>query len=139
MAIALLALSGCSPTEPAPFPVGSIEIDDQVLTVWVADEANERYRGLRGVDALPDGIDGMLFVYDAAASASYGMFLALIPLDIWWFDATGMLLGSDEMTPCPEEPCASYPSPGPVSWVLETPLGSHEFPAGARISTVDIP
>jgi uncharacterized membrane protein (UPF0127 family) len=103
----------------------------------VADEGAERHEGLRRIDALPDGVDGMVFVYGAPAVASYGMFETQIPLDIWWFSPEGVLLGSDTMEPCPAEPCLSYASPGPIRWALETPAGEWEFSIGDPISAVE--
>lgn len=105
----------------------------------VADTTELRQRGLRDVESLPDGVDGMLFVFEESRSATFGMLDTLIPLDIWWFDAEGALLGVTEMTPCPEEPCASYASPAPVRWALETPTGARAFPGGALLSTGDNP
>ncbi len=89
------------------------------------------------VDRLPDDINGMLFVYQAPASVSFGMFNTLIPVDIWWFDANGHLIGTAEMAPCPQQPCASYGSPGPIMWVLETPQGTYDFRPGDFLSTVE--
>lgn len=87
------------------------------------------------VERLPDGLDGMLFVYEDAVTASHHMENTLIPLDIWWFGVDGVLLGSTEMTPCTDPNCRSHPSPGPIMWALETPQGEYSFAPGARLST----
>lgn len=84
-----------------------------------------------GVEELPPGIDGMLFVFDDERPRSFWMLNTLIPLDIWWFDAGGVLLGSTFMEPCTTDPCPSYPSPGPTKWALETAAGEFEFPSGS--------
>ncbi len=76
------------------------------------------------VETLPEGIGGMLFVFDDATAVNFTMRRTLIPLDIWWFGAEGSLIDSTEMEPCTEEPCPLYPSPGPIGWALETPRGS---------------
>ncbi len=117
--------------------MAEVDVSGEVLTVWVADEPNERRQGLREVEALPPGIEGMLFVYGAPVRVSYGMLNTPMPLDIWFFDANGALIGSAEMTPCPEPPCPAYRSPGRVGWVLETPQGGYQFAASATISTVE--
>lgn len=91
------------------------------LTVAVATTSEQRSQGLRGVSELPEGVDGMLFVFEEPQQATFGMRDTLIPLDIWWFDSGGRLLGSTRMEPCASEPCPSYGSPGPVVWALETP------------------
>ncbi len=75
----------------------------------------------------------MLFAWDSPVSATFGMRDTSIPLDIWWFDAEGRLLGSTPMTTCPDGDCVAYRSPGPVLWALETVAGEHDFPPGARL------
>jgi uncharacterized protein len=104
------------------------------LTVAVAETPDQRSQGLRDVEALPDGLDGMLFVFGEARPATFGMEDTVIPLDIWWFDGEGQLLGSTTMEPCPDTPCPSYPSPGEVSWALESPAGELRFAADAVLS-----
>lgn len=100
----------------------------------VAETPGQRRQGLRGVEALPAGIDGMLFVFDRPAPTTFGMRDTLIPLDIWWFDHEGRLLGSAEMEPCPGEPCTDYGSPGEVAWALETPQGALDLVPGAMLT-----
>jgi hypothetical protein len=142
-----LVLTGCTAiadqttTAPAPVtaPDGShteaIGVDDADLIVWVADSAEVRSRGLMGVESLPDDVDGMLFVFERASLRSFHMLDTRLALDIWWFDADGHLIGSEEMEPCPEEPCPSHSSPDEVAWALETPLGDFDFHVGAVLST----
>lgn len=91
-----------------------------------------------GLDHLPGGIDGMLFVYSTPRTVGFHMRNTLIDLDIWWFDADMGLIGSAEMEPCEAEPCTSYASPGDVQWVLETTLGEYEFEPGDRLSIVEM-
>ncbi|HSM45840.1 MAG TPA: DUF192 domain-containing protein [Acidimicrobiia bacterium] len=99
----------------------------------VADTPTLRNQGLRSVEALPDDVDGMLFVFEEPRPATFGMRDTLLPLDIWWFDADGVLLGSARMEPCSSDPCPSYGSPGPISWALETPAGALDLTAGQRL------
>ena len=108
-----------------------------MLTVWVADESQERRQGLRGVEQLPEGIDGMLFVFPGASSLSFTMRDTLIPLDIWWFDAEMKLMGSTAMVPCGGELCVTYRSPGDAKWALETPAREFRFDQGALLSIVE--
>lgn len=100
----------------------------------LAETGEQRSQGLRGVEGLPEGLDGMLFVFEEARPATFGMRETLIPLDIWWFDGNGRLLGSTEMEPCPSEPCPNYGSPGEVAWALETPAGQIEFSPGDTLT-----
>jgi hypothetical protein len=101
--------------------------------VVIAETSGQRNQGLRGIEALPEGVDGMLFVWDSPVSATFGMRDTSIPLDIWWFDDAGRLLGSTEMTPCPDGSCVAYGSPGPVLRALETPAGEYDFPPGGQL------
>lgn len=116
-----------------------IVIGDVSLTVVLAETSTQRNQGLRDVGTLPDGIDGMLFTWDAPIAATFGMGDVLFPLDIWWFDVNGQLLGSTEMSTCFDGDCVSYRAPGPVSWALETPAGAFDFPSGARLSNMESP
>ena len=103
----------------------------------MADESQERRQGLRGVEELPGGIDGMLFEFPVASSLNFTMRDTLIPLDIWWFDAEMALIGGTAMVPCEAEPCATYRSPGAAKWALETPAGETRFDQGAVLSIVE--
>jgi uncharacterized protein len=128
-------VAGCA-AQPAAldgFARTETEVGGRVLTLVVADTPTLRNQGLRGVEALPDDVDGMLFVFEDSRPATFGMRDTLLPLDIWWFDADGVLLGSARMEPCSFEPCPSYGSPGPISWALETPAGALDLTAGDRL------
>lgn len=115
------------------FETAGITVSTDDLTVAVADTGEQRSQGLQGRDALPAGIDGMLFVYEDARTAEYHMRTVGFPLDLWWFDEDGQLLGSTQMVPCPDGECVGYPSPGPIMWALETPAGEWEFTRGSRL------
>jgi uncharacterized membrane protein (UPF0127 family) len=116
-------------TADGAFPVETITVGDEEIAVAVASTSDQRSQGLRGVEEL-DGYQGMVFVFDPARSATFGMRDTLIPLDIWWFDSEGVLIGSTEMQPCVETICVSYGSPGEIGWALETPLGEQDFSVG---------
>lgn len=118
------------------FDTGEIEAGGESLAVAVADTAGERRQGLRGVEGLPEGIDGMLFVFDEPTRTNFEMEDTLIPLDLWWFDSDGRLLGSAGMEPCDTATCLSYGSPGEVSWALETPSGQLELVPGDMLKVI---
>lgn len=135
----LFLVVGCGEASSvvAVFDETGVIVGSEALTAWVADEPSKRQQGLMGIEELPNGIEGMLFIYSSPSSRSFHMLDTLMPLDIWWFDAAGVLIGSTEMEPCLSEPCTSYRSPGPVQWALETPLGVKNFDQGAVLSTID--
>ena len=133
-----MGLAACSAATPiVGFEQADIMVDEEVLSVLVADTGELRNRGLRGVEALPDDIDGMLFVFESSRAATFGMRDTLISLDLWWFSEEGRLIGSQEMEPCAADPCITYGSPAEVKWALETPVGAFDPEPGARLTVVD--
>jgi uncharacterized membrane protein (UPF0127 family) len=134
ISVILTACAGPTTWEVGVFEEARISVGGVDLGVAVADTATERRRGLTGVEELPEGIDGMLFVFPEAAPVNFHMLETPLPLDIWWFDDDGVLLGATAMEPCPSKPCLSYPSPGPVRWALETPQGRYRLEVGELLS-----
>lgn len=128
--------STATPPTTSPFPIETIAVGETRLDVWVADEGEERSQGLMGVEELPEGIDGMLFVFETLHPAGFHMRNTLMELDIWWFDGDMILVGTTQMEPCTEEPCLTYQSPGDIQWALETPRGKSDFEPGDRLSIV---
>ncbi len=91
------------------------EPDGEVCEVclWLADDPDERGRGLMGVTDLGDAV-GMAFRFDAATSGSFYMFQTPTPLSIAWFVPDGSYVGSTDMDPCLDTPAGDCPlySPG---------------------------
>jgi len=119
------------------FEVIDIAVGDERVTVALAETAGQRSQGLQGLDELPGGVDGMLFVFEEARTASFHMRTVGFDLDIWWFDDGASLIGSTDMSTCLDGDCVSYPSPGQIKWALETPAGERGFAAGASLSVPD--
>lgn len=92
--------------------------------VAVADTAQERRDGLRGILELGD-VDGMLFTYDEPTTTTFTMNAVTQPLEIAFFASDGSLLNVLEMTPCPDDSgCPGYDSVAPFLWAVES------FPGG---------
>lgn len=115
----LLPLPGCA-TDAGAW----VEFRGERFTVEVADEHEERARGLMFRDELPDGT-GMLFVHDQPQPLAYWMKNTKIPLDIFYFDASRRLVSvSRGVPPCSlGDRCPPYPSKGPALYVLELNAG----------------
>lgn len=107
------------------------------MTVLVASSGKETNLGLSGMEQLPEGIGGMLFEFEGGQTATFHMENTLIPLDLWWFNSEGLVIGFTEMDPCLVDPCVQYRSPGIVTWALETPQGVFDFRPGDRLTNVE--
>ncbi len=88
----------------------------------VADTPTLRQLGLMNVQNLGT-LDGMIFVYGEEIQVNHWMKDTLIPLDIAYFDADGVLVSSTTMTPCLEDNCPTYPAEGPSFYAVEVAAG----------------
>ena len=84
--------------------------DSVLLTVEVADDDEERARGLMGRGSLPED-HGMVFIYFEEHAGGFWMKDTLIPLSIAFFDRRGEILSILDMDPCEADPCDIY-NPG---------------------------
>jgi uncharacterized membrane protein (UPF0127 family) len=103
--------------------------------VWISDDTAERRQGLSMLEELPEGIDGIMFIFNPPGVPTFTMKDTFIPLDLWHFDPSGALISMVAMEPCAEEPCTLYPTSFPVGWSLETPSGDFTFEDGAILTT----
>lgn len=117
-----------APTEPVVpelldgVAIETIRLDDMALLVAIADTADLRRRGLMDVADLAD-LDGMLFVFEQDSTVGFWMKDTLLPLDVAFFDAGGLLVDDFVMDPCPADPCPVYRPAGPYRYALEMPAG----------------
>lgn len=128
-------------TPPAPlagFPQADIVVAGTALRVAIADTAALRTRGLMGVTDLGE-LDGMLFVFPADTRGAFWMKDTLIPLDIWFFDAAGLLVDGLRMEPCPADPCPLYEAAGAYRYAVETPAGSQAEPGPGALLGIGTP
>lgn len=111
-------LAGCASGQPW------VELKGQRYAVEVADDHEERARGLMFRDRLEAGT-GMLFVHDVEQPLAYWMKNTRIPLDILYFDEERKLVSvSRGVPPCSlGDRCPNYPSRGAALYVLELNAG----------------
>ena len=82
------------------FLMGSVQLDDKVLEVYLADTDPRRMRGLmwENQDFLADD-KGMLFVFDEPGTRSMWMKNMQFHLDIIWFDENGSVVSIKKNVP----------------------------------------
>ena len=127
MPCALLAalLTGCAASARSTVTLGGTEV--QVL---VADDDDERSRGLQGYDPLPEG-EGMLFVYDDAVVRTFAMKQVAFPIDVLF---VGEDLTITAIEPLDPGDMRLVSSPGPCGYVVELRQG---WAAGQGIAIGD--
>lgn len=120
---------------PTPTPIITVPqyqrqqvvFERAAFDVELAATAAQRATGLMGREHLGDR-EGMLFVQEMEGIYSFGMGGMVIPLDILWMDADGVVAGvTANVSPDPEgTTSASYSPPRPVLYVLEIKAGLAE-------------
>lgn len=101
-----------------------VELAGERFTVEIADDDEERARGLMFRDELADG-HGMLFIHEREERQAYWMKNTRIALDILYFDAALRLVSQQrDVPPCSAgDRCPPYPSRKPARYVLELNAG----------------
>ncbi|MBB1473668.1 DUF192 domain-containing protein [Luteimonas sp. MC1825] len=101
-----------------------VELAGERIAVEIADDDEERARGLMFRDTLADG-HGMLFIHEREERQAYWMKNTRIALDILYFDASLRLVSQQrDVPPCSAgDRCPPYPSSKPARYVLELNAG----------------
>jgi uncharacterized membrane protein (UPF0127 family) len=106
LSLLALVLAACG-GDGGPTVVIDTASGERVVRVEVADDAEERARGLMGRRELAADA-GMLFVFPETTRGGFWMKNTLIPLSIAFYDETGAILRILDMEPCRADPCRVY-------------------------------
>ena len=121
--IAIVLLAACSSACSAQRGQW-VELQGERYRVEIADDDDERARGLMFVDSMaPDR--GMFFIHDRNEPLAYWMKNTRIALDILYFDEQLALVAQQrDVPPCSAgSRCPTYPSDAPARYVLELNAG----------------
>ena len=143
--LSAVTVAACGGAHPCPDPDSPGHITftgDDVLTVRIADEPDERARGLMGVADLPAD-EGMAFLYGGPTEATFWMKDTLIPLSVAFVDNRNTIVTIRDMTPCADgDTCRTYASTEPYTTAIEAEAGwfaAHGIEEGDRIRSFDGP
>ena len=110
------------------------------VLVEVPDDLEEFARGLMFRNHLPWNA-GMLFAYYDEEPRSFWMKNTLIPLDMIFVDSSSKIVEIKEnVPPCKQDECPTYPSQEPAQYVLEVNAGfvqANDVRAGDRLATLN--
>ena len=110
------------------------------IFIEVPDDREEFARGLMFRTHLPWNA-GMLFAYDDEETRRFWMKNTLIPLDMVFFDSSSKIIDIKEnVPPCKQEECPTYPSKEPAQYVLEVNAGFVQekgIKLGDRLATLN--
>jgi len=124
-------------TRPADAVTASLDVGGIPIEARVVTKRAEREHGLMGVTALGER-EGMLFVYASLRPHGFWMKGCLIPLDVAFLDARGVVLQVDTLQPPTTpggEPARTRRSP-PARYALEVVGGffaRHGLGVGTRV------
>lgn len=116
--------------------VTSVQAGAETFLVELAQTPDQWQQGLMGREVLGEN-KGMLFVFPDAAVHGFWMKNTLIPLDIVWLDAEGVVLHVATLTPCTADPCPITQPDVPAHYVLEVNAGVFPLEVGERVMIPD--
>ena len=79
---------------------------------------------------------GMLLVYPQAGDHRIWMKNMLIPLRVYWIDASSVVIGVQRLEPCSAEPCPVYAVAGDSQYILELGDYAHPLDVGDKVENI---
>jgi uncharacterized protein len=102
----------------------NILLGERLLSVWIAENAQSRTKGLSGVESLDD-VDGMLFIFDKEDFHSFWMKEMNFAIDIIWINKEMVVVDITENILSETYPELFVPKL-PAKYVLEVEAGWSE-------------
>jgi len=95
-----------------------IEVDNQMLTVEIAESDSEIRKGLMHRESLAED-NGMLFIFKEDGYYPFWMKNTLIPLDMLFINSSMHIVDLIHAVPCEEDQCPNYVPKQKARYVLE--------------------
>ena len=132
------ALPAISDTHIVKLKTEKIKVGSLTVLAEIADTPDSRERGLMYRKSMGAN-EGMLFVFEYPQPMAFWMKNTLIPLSIGYFDQSGRLLDTHEMTPAVTGAVQpkTYPSTGDAKYALEMNKGwftKHGVKVGSKLT-----
>lgn len=119
-----------------PMHTTQVFLGDRHYKLLVADSMAERVRGLSGkTEKLPQGAEGMVFMFGYESNHGIWMKDMLMPLDIYWLDREWNVVHR-ELNVSPDTYPTIFTPPMNTAFVVELPASSSTIPIAT--STVPI-
>jgi hypothetical protein len=136
---------GASPPDAAAPPADGPRVvlpSGAVFALEVARSPEQVMQGLMFRESLAPS-SGMVFVFDRAEPRSFWMKNCHFALDMVFALKDGTVVDVlEDVPPCAEDPCPSFPSKAPADTVVELTAGEarrHRVVPGARLSFLSVP
>jgi len=122
--ISSILLTGCfdsrtpASSVPTTEPQAVVKIAGQTIYLEVAQTPQQQATGLMHRTELASN-QGMLFPFNPPQTVGFWMKNVPIPLDIIFLHHNKVVKIAGNLPPCTGDPCAVYPSGGPIDQVIE--------------------
>jgi uncharacterized protein len=123
-----VVLVACSRTPEGPkgFATVGATGSGNPLCLWLADTAAKQELGLMDVGSVGKA-SGMVFRFGQPTTVSFYMYRTVMALTVVFLDATGLILESQDMAPCPDKDpakCTLYRPSEAYTDAIEVPEGA---------------